>query len=374
MPTNDQRGVVQYLVLILLLIGLGVGIYLVQTKTNLFPKAADTNPLNIQANATCDQNDKTLQEVSITWSDSGAGSYQAQLVEPTGNGNTSECLSAGANSYKFKDSYPNDKDYTVYVRSYEDNNCKGIRANERYGFDSSSTKLTNNTCQAQPGAANSTGATADCKQFATIKICGQNTYKNFTAACGPTGAIYNSKANDNENPACVGTIQCPTENSRCPQGIFAGKNLEVKVSSTCDSETLNQQSISASWADLGAASYQVSLGEPNSGEGPVCLPAGTTSYNSKGAYQTGKNYGVIVMAYSLPNCDNSKGDVIVKRVEVNNASCGGACPLNNSQCCSKPLTTCKTVSDCPRGYEWCYSGYCVNANYNQASDSCPTAF
>ena len=45
MPHLDQRGVVaQLLVVLLLVAGLAVGVYLVQTRTNLFPKAAVSQP------------------------------------------------------------------------------------------------------------------------------------------------------------------------------------------------------------------------------------------------------------------------------------------------------------------------------------------
>lgn len=48
------------------------------------------------------------------------------------------------------------------------------------------------------------------------------------------------------------------------------------------------------------------------------------------------------------------------------------CPVNDS-CCSQGLQTCTgngKDTSCPSGFQWCFSGYCVNDNYNPSTNSC----
>lgn len=88
MPQLNQKGVVaQLLVVLLLIAGLGVGVYLVQTRTNLFPKAAVSRPIG--------------PETSFT------------LIGPN------NCASGWACTLQFQsDPKPGDKfDVKVYVRS-----------------------------------------------------------------------------------------------------------------------------------------------------------------------------------------------------------------------------------------------------------------
>lgn len=49
------------------------------------------------------------------------------------------------------------------------------------------------------------------------------------------------------------------------------------------------------------------------------------------------------------------------------------CPINN-QCCTQQLQQCQSNgrdANCPTDYQWCYSGYCVNENYNPSTNTCP---
>ncbi len=48
------------------------------------------------------------------------------------------------------------------------------------------------------------------------------------------------------------------------------------------------------------------------------------------------------------------------------------CPVNTS-CCAQPLKTCKADgldSSCPLGFRYCFSGYCVNENFNASTKTC----
>ncbi len=54
-----------------------------------------------------------------------------------------------------------------------------------------------------------------------------------------------------------------------------------------------------------------------------------------------------------------------------------SCPVSNSCCyhnAQNVLQTCTANGKdpaCPKDYQWCYKGYCVNENYNESSNSCP---
>lgn len=49
------------------------------------------------------------------------------------------------------------------------------------------------------------------------------------------------------------------------------------------------------------------------------------------------------------------------------------CPVNNS-CCSSSLQSCSANgkdTNCPQGFQWCYSGVCVSEKYDPLTNNCP---
>lgn len=55
-----------------------------------------------------------------------------------------------------------------------------------------------------------------------------------------------------------------------------------------------------------------------------------------------------------------------------------SCPVSNSCCYHNPQNALQTCTangkdtSCPTGFQWCYKGYCVNENYSETSNSCPS--
>lgn len=203
MPKLSEKGVAQIWLFVLLVVGLAVGLYLVQTRTNLLPKAYENQTAIVESSVSCVPGTTDLQTISARWQDSSAASYQVEIKEPGGTVGL-KCVGK-ATSYTFEGEYSTSKNYTVYVYSHSGENCTGAGGAVHTG----TTKVTNAVC---------TNETADsfCKPLVNSTVCGQPAYDSCVADCDGTKAIYRCTPKDYKyTSVCGGTIECASENRRC---------------------------------------------------------------------------------------------------------------------------------------------------------------
>lgn len=174
MPKLDQRGAIQFIVLLILLLGIAAGVWLItQGPLKLFPRATVSAPISCNV---------LLDTYSIRKEVCGQFTYDTcpglDVRQP-------QCDKDGHAYYSCHASQNNACTKVVYCPQ-EDHLCPSQ-------------------------------APIPCNQFVTSTICGQPAYDTCAAACDRDGkAIYNCYPSDPEGrKVCSGTIYCQSENNRC---------------------------------------------------------------------------------------------------------------------------------------------------------------
>lgn len=217
MPKLSEKGVAQILLLVLLLVGLGVGLYLVQTRTNLLPKAAVNTKLTINSVTTaCSTTKSGYQNITVDWTKiEDAQSYMVRLYKLGDNlrdsRGTEKCMVADQRSVSYNNKLewevPVTGKYEVLVEAYRENN-----GNCQWNVITTDSKQITN----QTGCVIT--AAADCSSLAVQnQKFGLYTQKNCstTPECVAGKPVYKCSADAPNDTRCVDYIRPVAEVYRC---------------------------------------------------------------------------------------------------------------------------------------------------------------